>query len=181
LSPVVIVDFTGIASIEHKNTLGDIQWPAGSKSAWNDYPASILAKTEGVFKEGRGGLYVDPQMTSIEFILPANYNWFHLIVPAPDAARGGGQTGLFLSMDNNFVKYCAPPIYDYKQAYTPLQTLKVQEGGGVLGYDLKLSIYSSATGALVTGGRYVKQECNASRDVICVRAGVLRQQYLRGE
>jgi hypothetical protein len=51
LPPVVIADFTGIASIEQKNTVGDIQWPAGSKSAWNDYAARIGAKTEGVSRK----------------------------------------------------------------------------------------------------------------------------------
>jgi hypothetical protein len=65
-------------------------------------------------------------MVFIEFILPANYNWFHIIVPAP--------SGLYLSIDGNFVKYCDPPQSDHKQAFTPLQKIKIQEGGGVIGY-----------------------------------------------
>jgi hypothetical protein len=56
--------------------------------------------------EDAGGLYGN--MASIEFILPANHNWFHLIVPTLDVQKGNGQTGLFLSINNIFCKVLCP-------------------------------------------------------------------------
>ena len=170
-SPHVIADFTGIATQEQKNTIGDIPYydanwnMPGAIQKWINYAESKGATVHGFTGEGGGGLW--GSMGFIQFTLPAGYNWFYLTVPHPNVLRINLDIGLRVFINDMDVHKCMPPGCDYKREYTPLQRLKVMATGGIMGYDFILRVYSSTTGAMATEILYVRQECNASRDVIC--------------
>ena len=168
-----LADFRGIATEVQKNTVGNIPYydanwnMPGAKKKWADYALSKGVGYFGFTGEGGGGFW--GAHLFVEFTLPANYNWFYLTVPHPNVIKVENSAGIGLRVMINDIDVhkCMPPGCDYKRQYTPLQKLKVLATGGVLGYDLVLSVYSSTTGNMATENLYVRQECNASRDVIC--------------
>jgi hypothetical protein len=135
------------------------------------------------------GVYGNPEPTKaayIEFTLPVGYDLVHVSAPH-------GQCCLSVTINNQLKKMCntceqnricsqcvgvgsveqcqgpptgyASPGCDYQQVYTPGQKLRITEHNGIIGYDLKLTF--AVFPDLPYGERYVNNECNASRDVIC--------------
>ena len=141
-----------------------------SLASWLGYANSIGAYTYGINEQNGNqgntvcpacGVYGNPEPTRsayIEFTLPLGYDLVHVSAPH-------GQCCLSVTIDHGLPMMCGSPGCDYTQLYTRGQKLRITEYNGIIGYDLKLTF--AVFPDLPYGERYVNNECNASRDVIC--------------
>ena len=156
--------------------------PYRSISTWMNYATNIGATANfnewwgaavpGIYKSGTGGTVtfvngyyiVQDGIGNIQMTLPPEFNHVEVsfqavsithcvleidgVIKATATASTVQVSGMYLS-----------PVITYKQDYTPGQKLIVYERG-IMGHALTITLRRSCES-------YVKQECNASRDVIC--------------
>ena len=145
ICPEIIYDFSKVALGQPwKDYAAAIGFPSQSMFGWSDFCGGYMGQwNNGAFIQGT---------------LPAGYTYLEVTfygACAPVALSIGGVTQA-TSYGNTVV---------YQQKYSAGQTLRLQEFSpdqqGGIGKNLKIRLYNPCTIL------YVKNECNASRDVIC--------------
>jgi hypothetical protein len=152
ICPEIIYDFSTVA-------LGQ---------PWKDYAAAIGFPTSSMFSWttcGGGWMGVWNNNAWMQGTLPAAYSFLEVTFYAACANSGSSIGTVVLSIDGVRKATSYGDTVVYQTNYSAGQILRIQEFSayqdGGIGKNLKIRLYKPCT--LL----YVKNECNASRDVIC--------------